>query len=80
MKIRVQKWGNSLAVRIPKPLAEETGIREGSMVDITREDGTLLIRPVREVEYSLDELVDRITEENRHGEVETGEPAGKEAW
>jgi antitoxin MazE len=80
MKIKVQKWGNSLAVRVPKPLAEETEIREGSTVEITREGGTLVIHPVKEKEYSLDRLVDQITEKNRHGEIGSGDSVGKEAW
>lgn len=80
MKVRVQKWGNSLAVRIPKPLAEETAIRSGSTIDISRVEDALVIRPVADTEYRLEELVAGITAENRHEEAPTGEPAGKEAW
>ena len=80
MKIRVQKWGNSLAVRIPKLLADEAGIRNGSIADIRRQDEGLVICPVKEEVYALEVLVNRITEENRHGEIGSGGCAGREAW
>jgi antitoxin MazE len=77
--MRVTRWGNSLAVRIPKALAEQTSIREGSEVDLSVADGTLTIRP-RARAYSLDELLAQVTPENRHEEIDWGEPRGKEAW
>jgi antitoxin MazE len=77
--MRVTRWGNSLAVRIPKALAEQTRIEEGSEVELSVVDGMLTIRP-RALIYRLDELLAQITPENRHDEVDWGEPRGKEAW
>lgn len=79
MRRRITRWGNSLAVRIPKALAEQTSIREGSEVELSVADGTLTIRPRARV-YSLDELLAQVTPENRHEETDWGEPRGKEVW
>jgi antitoxin MazE len=77
--MRITRWGNSLAVRIPKALAEQTRIEEGSEVELSVADGMLTIRPRAPI-YRLDELLAQITPENRHDEVDWGEPRGKEAW
>ena len=77
--MRVTRWGNSLAVRIPKALAEQTRIEEGSEVELAVADGVLTIRPLA-LSYRLDELLAQITPENRHDEVDWGGPRGKEAW
>ena len=80
MKLKVQKWGNSLALRIPKALAIEANIASGSTVEMSLSNGELKIRPVEDREYSLDELLLGITAENIHDEVSTGIPKGKESW
>jgi len=80
MKTRIQKWGNSLAVRIPRPFANESNLREDSPVDITVRNGKLVVAPIPEPEYTLAELVEQITPANRHGEVITGECVGNEVW
>ena len=77
--MRLTRWGNSLAVRIPKALAEQTDLREGSEVELSVVDGALTVRP-RAPSYSLAQLLDQVTTENRHDEVDWGEPQGKEAW
>jgi antitoxin MazE len=77
--MRVTRWGNSLAVRIPKALAEQANIGEGSEVELRVADGVLTVRS-RCRSYRVEELVDRITAENRHDEVDWGPPAGKEVW
>lgn len=75
----VAKWGNSLALRIPAAFAREIAIREGASVDISVEDGVLLVRPVDETHvYDFDDLLGKITEENRHGEIATGRSVGNE--
>ena len=79
MLVRISKWGNSLALRIPAPFAEETGIESGSEVDLTLEGGRLVITP-RAGTYVLDALLDEVTEDNLHREVDTGAPQGDEAW
>ena len=80
MKLKVQKWGNSLALRIPKALAVEANVESGSTVEMTLSNGELKIKPVEDQEYSLDELLSGITAENIHDEVSTGIPQGKESW
>ena len=77
--MRVTRWGNSLAVRIPKALAEQTDLREGSEVELSVTDGALTVRP-RPPLYNLDELLDQVTPQNRHDEIDWGEPQGKEVW
>ena len=78
MKLQIQKWGNSLAVRVPKSFAVETSIVEGSTVDMTIEDGTLVLRP--DGSLRLEDLLDKVTAENIHDEFDFGQPAGKEVW
>lgn len=81
MKTAIQRWGNSLALRIPKTYAAETRISEGSEVELTLKSGALVIRPVaRKKLHSLTDLLKRITPGNRHGAVETGEALGQETW
>ena len=80
MKTRIQKWGNSLALRIPKPFAEEARLAEDSTVDVTVRNGKLVVVAVEEPEETLESLVALITTENRHGETDTGRPVGNEIW
>jgi antitoxin MazE len=71
--MRVAKWGNSLAVRIPQALAEQAQLDEGAEVEVSVEGGSLSVRR-RPRRYTLDELVEQITPENRHEETDWGEP------
>ncbi len=80
MKVQIQKWGNSLALRIPKSFAVESNIEQGSTVEVSLESGRIVVFPVAETEFSLDELLDKITPENLHGEIDTGSSVGKESW
>jgi antitoxin MazE len=66
MKTHVQKWGNSLAVRIPKSLAEGMGIGNNAPVEMSLEEGALVIKPDREQAWSLDALLAEVTDENIH--------------
>jgi antitoxin MazE len=80
MKTQISKWGNSLAVRIPKPAADAAKLRSGDTLDLQVEgSGAVRIRKVRR-EHTLQELVRRITPENRHTEIDWGKPVGKELW
>ena len=74
---QIVKWGNSLAVRIPKPLAEEAGVREGDSIVIEAADGLIHLRPKQRVP-TLRELVAQITTENRYDEIEPDPERGKE--
>ena len=80
MNTTVRKWGNSLAVRIPKPFVEETRIASGSEVDLSVDNGRIVIVPQVAPEYTLDGLLQRVTAHNKHSETETGPAAGLEAW
>ena len=80
MKARVRKWGNSLAVRIPKPLADEANFRVGEAVELEISGpGRIEVRS-RKLRPTLKDLVTKITPENRHSETEWGGPIGKEIW
>ena len=80
MVTKVQKWGNSLALRIPRSFAEEARVQAGSPVNISVREGTLLIRPTRHVKYTLGGLLKRVTNRNLHDERSFGAPVGREVW
>ena len=81
MLAKVQKWGNSLALRLPKVLADEAEIQFDSPVEITVRDHTIVIEPVqRRRTYDLDQLLSEVTPENCHVETDFGSPAGREVW
>ncbi len=76
----VSRWGNSLAVRIPKGILERSRVREGDSLELNvSEDGGLVLRPVRRP-CTLEELVAGITPENRPSETDWGAARGNEAW
>lgn len=74
---KVARWGNGLGVRLPKSVAAEARISAGDPVDVTVEDGAIIVCPSRTT-YSLCDLVSKITECNRHGETDWGAPARAE--
>ena len=80
MQSKVQRWGNSLAVRIPKVFALDVGLEEDAAVDLSVRDGDLVISPVEPVSLTLEGLLSKITDENLHREVETGSAVGNEVW
>ena len=80
MKTSVRRWGNSLAVRIPKGFAEEVGLSDGGSIELRLVSGGLLIEPSLAPPLRLEELLAGIEDTNIHGEVDTGPSAGREAW
>ena len=80
MITKIRKWGNSLGVRIPKSLATDVRVEDGCSVDLSIENGRLIIVPIAQDGQNLDELLDQITPQNLHGELETGKPVGGEVW
>jgi len=80
MVTKIQKWGNSLGLRIPKSFAKEAGVKEGSAVDLSIQGGNLVIKTVRPLRYELGDLLSEIREDNLHDEISTGQPVGREAW
>jgi len=79
MRVAVRKWGNSLALRIPKALADNSHIENGTQVDVAVENGRLIVAPVPAA-ATLHELLSRVTAENTHAEVDTGGRVGRETW
>jgi len=79
MRIRISKWGNSLAIRIPKAFLAEAALADGDEVEMTMQDGKIIIAPVSN-NYALEDLVRGITAENRHTETDWGMPSGSEVW
>jgi antitoxin MazE len=80
MKTRIQKWGNSLALRIPKSFAEEAGLHEDASVELSLAEGKLVVQPILTQPLTLAELLRGITDENLPGEWDTGPAVGKEVW
>jgi antitoxin MazE len=80
MQAKIQKWGNSLAIRIPKALASAAGIEPGTTINLSVVNGKLVLERIAEPEYSLDELLAKVTKHNIHREIDTGAPVGKEVW
>ena len=80
MKAKIQKWGNSLGVRIPKVLAQEVALETDSEVDMSSRDGEIIISPIRQKSLSLRQLLSGVTEANLHKEIVTDGPKGKEVW
>lgn len=80
MKGQIQKWGNSLALRIPKRLAEEAGLGQSTRVEMHVQEGQIVITPLRPVRYQLDDLLAQITPESLHEETDWGEAQGQEEW
>lgn len=80
MQTKIQKWGNSLALRIPKSFAIDANLMQNETVDLTLDKNKIIITIIGEKEYSLDDLLEGISENNLHSEFDTGAPAGKEIW
>ena len=77
MRAKIQKWGNSLAVRIPKPIAQDVGLHADADIEMSIQEGRLVLALTRR-EYTLEDLVRGITPENRHAEVDLGPSVGRE--
>ena len=80
MQTKIQRWGNSLGLRIPRSFANEAGVEAGSEVDLSVREGDLIVRATKRRMYRLSELLAKVTTKNLHGEVDTGEPIGREVW
>ena len=80
MRVAVQKWGNSLALRIPKSFAIDSKIVNGSSVDLSLVEGKIIVSLAPAKEYTLKKLFAGVSKRNIHQEVSTGESSGKEVW
>ena len=79
MAAQVGKWGHSLGIRIPAPIAKQVHLEEGTEITFAVVDNSLVIRPKRN-KYTLDELLEGMTNGNIHPEVDMGMPVGNEVW
>lgn len=79
MTTQLARWGNSLALRIPKSVADQANVAEGDRVEVSVEDHAIVVRPAQP-RYSLKDLVERITARNRHRETDWGGSEGNESW
>ncbi len=77
---KVKKWGNSLGIRIPSAVAKDLGLSDNSSVQLISNGSSATIKPLTYKGKTLEELLEGITPENIHGEVDWGEPVGKEVW
>ena len=80
MQTKIKKWGNSLALRIPKLFVSDANLKINNIVDISIEKGSIIITPISDKEYSLEKLLKGVSKSNLHGEIDTGTPVGKEIW
>ncbi|HEX8904976.1 MAG TPA: AbrB/MazE/SpoVT family DNA-binding domain-containing protein [Longimicrobiaceae bacterium] len=80
MRAKIQKSGDDLVLRIPDEVAEVVGLTDGGEVELSVENGRLVVAPPRAGRLSFEEMCARVTDENRHGEIDTGPAAGNEAW
>lgn len=76
----VKKWGNSYGIRIPQSLLSQLNLHADGEIEILLENGRLIISPIKNPTYSLDELLSKITPDNLHNEVEFGNSFGNEIW
>ena len=80
MHVRVRKWGNSLAVRIPKPLAADAEVKEGTVLNLAVSEGKVVATPVTKKQLSLKQLLAKVNKKNLHDEIDFGSPVGREIW
>ncbi len=78
METKIQKWGNSLGVRIPGNIVKDLSLKNGSLVDIEEISNKIVIKPKEN--NNLDEMIDSITESNVHSELDFGDTEGNEIW
>ena len=80
MFTKVHKWGNSLALRIPKDMASAARLTQDNIVEMVLVEGQIVLKPVRTPRPSLEQLLTGITSDNLHHETDTGEAVGQESW
>ena len=80
MLTKIQKWGNSLALRIPKAFAIDAQLENDSFVEISIVEGQIIIKPVAKTEWTLEALLEGVNKDNLHHEIDTGSPIGNEVW
>jgi antitoxin MazE len=80
MHVRVRKWGNSLAIKIPKPLAEDSEVKEGTVLNLAISEGKVVATPIQKKRLSFKQLLAKVNKKNLHEEIDFGSPVGRETW
>ena len=80
METKISKWGNSLAVRIPSVLVQDANLREGLEMEIETRKDKIILSPKKPMGYSLKNLLSKVTVDNIHDEIDSGDSVGKEEW
>ena len=80
MRARIEKLGDGLVLQIPEAVAELAGLTDGGEVGLSVDNVRLVVTPPRSGRLSFEEMCARVTDENRHGEIDTGPAVGNEAW
>jgi antitoxin MazE len=80
MLTKVQKWGNSLALRIPKAFALDAQLENDSVVEVSLVDGQIVIKPIVAPAWTLEQLLSGVNDNNLHHETDTGNAVGNEIW
>ena len=80
MKVQVKKWGNSASVRIPASVMAATKLTLDQVVDVREDGGRIIIEPVRAPAYDLDEMLDQMSADTFHDDIDFGPPVGREGW
>ena len=78
MEARIQKWGNSLGIRIPMTIIKDLSLKNGSTVEIEELEDKIIINPIKKNDAM--DLINQITAENIHSEYDWGQPEGDEVW
>jgi antitoxin MazE len=76
---KIAQWGNSLGVRLPQAIAQEIGLKAGTIITISTEGDTIVLSPAK-LKYTLQELLKNVDPEQQHNEADWGEPQGDELW
>ena len=76
----IRKWGNSLAIRLPQALLDQLNLQADGEVEISLEEGRIILSPARKAKYTLDALLEQVNPANLHDEIDFGKPVGKEEW
>jgi len=79
MQTAIARWGNSLALRLPRNVVQDAHLHEGATVELRVEGETIVVRPARP-KYRLAELLSQLKPSHQHEETDWGEPRGEEAW
>jgi antitoxin MazE len=80
MRVQVRRWGNSASIRIPAPVMAAAALSLDQTVEVRAEGGRIIAEPVRAPVYDLDDLLDRMTPDTFHDDVDFGPPEGNEVW